>query len=175
MSKVKMVVVFVVLGLIGFGAFRAAQVISAKKEEKKTGMNQIPLVDVAPVTQGLIEERILRTGDIMPRTQVTIYSKVQGWVENINVREGDRVKEGQVLATLDVREAEARQLAISSKADQASQDAQSARAAADEALMRANEAIARAEAAEKRAEEKERIAEERARQAEALFQNSMKK
>jgi len=75
----------------------------------------------------------------------------------------------------DIRETEARQMAISTKADQASQDAQTAKAAADEALMRANEAIARAEAAEKRAEEKERIAEERARQAEALFQNSMKK
>ena len=50
-------------------------------------------MDVAPATQGLIEERILRTGDIIPHTQVTIYSKVQGWVENINVREGDLVKE----------------------------------------------------------------------------------
>ncbi len=107
MKKVKMVIILVVLGLIGFGAFRAAQVISAKKDEKKNELSQIPLVDVAPVTQGLIEEKILRTGDIMPHTQVTIYSKVQGWVENINVREGDRVKEGQVLVTLDVREAEA--------------------------------------------------------------------
>ena len=64
-------------------------------------------MDVAPVTQGLIEEKILRTGDIVPEAQVTIYSKVQGWVEKINVREGDRVKAGQVLATLDAREAEA--------------------------------------------------------------------
>lgn len=107
MKKGRMIIVLVVLALVGLGAFRAAQVISAKKEEKKSGMGQVPLVDVAPVTQGLIEDRILRTGDIIPHTQVTIYSKVQGWVENINVREGDRVKEGQVLVTLDVREAEA--------------------------------------------------------------------
>ena len=70
-------------------------------------MGQAPLVEVAPVTQGLIEEKLLRTGDIAPYAQVTIYSKVQGWVEKINVREGDRVKTGQVLATLDAREAEA--------------------------------------------------------------------
>ena len=107
MKKARTIIILVVLVLVGFGAFRAAQVISAKKEEKKTGLGQIPLVDVAPATQGLIEERILRTGDIIPHTQVTIYSKVQGWVENINVREGDRVIEGQVLVTLDVREAEA--------------------------------------------------------------------
>ncbi len=107
MRKAKTIIVLVVLAVIGLGVFRAAQVISAKKEEKKSGIDQIPLVEVAPASRGLIEEKILRTGDIAPYTQVTIYSKVQGWVENINVREGDRVKEGQVLVTLDIREAEA--------------------------------------------------------------------
>jgi murein lipoprotein len=82
----------------------------------------------------------------------------------------------------DLQEAQARDMAISAKADQAAQDAQAAKAAADEALLKANKAAARAEVAEKRAEEreriaaeKERIAEEKARQAEAIFKNSMKK
>jgi len=82
----------------------------------------------------------------------------------------------------DLKEVQAREMAISTKADQAAQDAQAAKAAADEALMKANDATARAEAAEKRAEEreriaaeKERIAEEKAKQAEAIFQKSMKK
>ncbi len=82
----------------------------------------------------------------------------------------------------DLKEVQAREMAISTKADQAAQDAQAAKAAADEALLKANEAAARAEAAERRAEEreriaaeKERIAEEKARQAEAVFLNSMKK
>ena len=102
------IIVLVVIALAGLGAFRAAQVISAKKDEtKRVGMNQVPLVEVAPATQGLIEEKISRTGDIAPSAQVTIYSKVQGWVGKINVREGDLVKTGQVLVTLDNREAEA--------------------------------------------------------------------
>ena len=82
----------------------------------------------------------------------------------------------------DLKEVQAREMAISTKADQAAQDAQAAKAAADEALMKANEATARAEAAEKRAEEreriaaeKERIADEKAKQAEAIFKKSMKK
>lgn len=82
----------------------------------------------------------------------------------------------------ELKEMQAREMAIGAKADQAAQDAQAAKAAADEALLKANEAAARAEAAEKRAEEreriaakKERIAEEKARQAEAAFQKSMKK
>ncbi|MGE5253879.1 MAG: efflux RND transporter periplasmic adaptor subunit [Planctomycetaceae bacterium] len=104
----KTIIVLVVIALAGLGVFRAAQVISAKKDEtKRAGRNQVPLVEVAPVTQGLIEEKISRTGDIAPSAQVTIYSKVQGWVGKINVREGDLVKTGQVLVTLDTREAEA--------------------------------------------------------------------
>ena len=105
----KTIIILVVLAVAGIGAFRVAQVISAKRAEdpKRQGAGQAPLVEVAPVTQGLVEEKILRTGDIAPYAQVTIYSKVQGWVEKINVREGDRVKTGDVLATLDAREAEA--------------------------------------------------------------------
>ena len=82
----------------------------------------------------------------------------------------------------DLKEMQAREMAISTKADQAAQDAQAAKAAADEAVLKANEAAARAEEAVKRAEEreriaaeKERIAEEKAKQAEAAFQKSMKK
>jgi multidrug resistance efflux pump len=102
------IIVLVILAVAGLGAFRVAQVISAKKEDpKRETMSQVPLVDVAPVTQGLIEEKSTRAGDIAPNAQVTIFSKVQGWVEKINVREGDLVKTGQVLATLDSREAEA--------------------------------------------------------------------
>jgi murein lipoprotein len=82
----------------------------------------------------------------------------------------------------DLKEVQAREMAIGAKADQAAQDAQAAKASADEALMKANEAAARAEAAEKRAEERERaadererIAEEKERQAMVLFKDSMKK
>ncbi len=104
----KTAILLVILAIAVLGGLRVAQVISAKKEDPKRGrMSQIPLVDVAAVTQGLVEDKILRAGDIVPETQVTIYSKVQGWVEKINVREGDRVKAGQVLVTLDAREAEA--------------------------------------------------------------------
>ncbi|MBM4333255.1 MAG: efflux RND transporter periplasmic adaptor subunit [Deltaproteobacteria bacterium] len=109
MSRAKKIaILIVILAIVAMAALRAAQVISAKKDEpKRQGGLQAPLVEAAPVTQGLLEEKISRTGDIAPYAQVTIFSKVQGWVEKINVREGDRVKVGQVLAALDIREAEA--------------------------------------------------------------------
>ncbi len=43
----KTIIILVIVGLAGLGAFRAAQVISAKKEDPKRGASsQIPLVDV---------------------------------------------------------------------------------------------------------------------------------
>lgn len=100
------IVILVILAIGGLVAFRAAQVIFAKKEEpEKKGRRSTPLVETAPVTQGLVEEKISRVGDIVPQAQVTIFSKVQGWVKEITVREGDRVKAGQLLAKLDDREA----------------------------------------------------------------------
>lgn len=104
----KIIIILIILGLGALGAFRAAQVISARKEEpKRRGTPSMPLVEVAQVTQTLVEEKISRAGDIMPRSQVTIFSKVQGWVDKINVREGDLVKAGDILVTLDSREAQA--------------------------------------------------------------------
>lgn len=108
MKQVKRtIIILVIIGVAGLGVFRAAQVISAKKDEKRADQRQTPLVEVAPVSQGLVEEKISRVGDIVPFYQVTIYSKVQGWVEKVNVREGDRVKAGDVLVTMDAREADA--------------------------------------------------------------------
>jgi hypothetical protein len=78
MQMKRTILILVILALGGLGAFRTAQVISAKKEDPKKGvMNQVPLVEVAPVTQGLVEEKIIRTGDIAPYAQVTLYSTVQ--------------------------------------------------------------------------------------------------
>jgi murein lipoprotein len=82
----------------------------------------------------------------------------------------------------DLEQVQAREKMIGAKADQATQDAQAAKAAADAAALKANEAAVRAEEAVKRAEERERIADEKARiadekakKAEAVFQRSMKK
>ncbi len=104
----KTIIILIILALGSLGAFRVAQVISARKEEpKRRGILTEPIVEVAKVTQGLVEEKITRAGDIMPNTQVTVYSKVQGWVDTIMVREGDLVKTGDILVTLDAREAQA--------------------------------------------------------------------
>ncbi len=68
----------------------------------------------------------------------------------------------------DLAKVEAQQKLIDAKADQAVQDAQTAKAAANTAAARADEAV-------KKAEERERIADEKTAKADAAFQKSMRK
>ena len=46
------------------------------------------------------------TGTVRARTTGTVSSKVMGYVQQVSVQVGDRVREGQVLVTLNVRELE---------------------------------------------------------------------
>ncbi len=132
----KIIIILIILGLGGLGAFRAAQVISARKEEPKRRSTMAePLVEVAQVSQGLVEEKIIRAGDIMPNTQVTVYSKVQGWVDKILVREGDLVKTGDVLVTLDAREAQAAVAQAQANLEAAKARLQLVKATAEEAVQ----------------------------------------
>lgn len=77
--------------------------------------------------------------------------------------------------TAELEKVQAQEKAIDAKADQALQDAQSAKASADAAALKAEQATARAEEAIKKAEERERIAEEKAKMADEAFQKSMRK
>ncbi len=82
----------------------------------------------------------------------------------------------------DLEKVQAEQKLLNAKADQALQDAQTAKASADAAKLKADESSARAENAVKAAEERERIAAEKERaanekaaKADAAFQKSMRK
>jgi murein lipoprotein len=77
--------------------------------------------------------------------------------------------------TSELEKVQAEQKLINAKADQALQDAQSAKAAADAAKMKADDATVRAENAEKAALEKQKMADEKAQRADAAFKKSMKK
>ena len=77
--------------------------------------------------------------------------------------------------TGDLEKVQAEQKLIGAKADQAMQDAQTAKASADAAKLKADASEARAENAVKAAEERERIADEKAAKADAAFQKSMRK
>ena len=68
-----------------------------------------PPIDVAvvPVTVGTIQSSLEISGTLAPRTRVGIKPKLPGRLEGVRVDIGDRVAEGQVVATIDRGEVDA--------------------------------------------------------------------
>ncbi len=54
--------------------------------------------DVADVTRGPIEDAIAIQGDLKPIEEIAVRARIEGNVEAVTVRAGDRVTKGQVLA-----------------------------------------------------------------------------
>jgi RND family efflux transporter MFP subunit len=59
---------------------------------------------VAPVTRGDLSSTLTVAGEFQPYQEVELHAKVSGYIRLINVDIGDRVKTGQVIATLEVPE-----------------------------------------------------------------------
>jgi len=69
-----------------------------KKEEKKQPF------EVAVVKNGSISSSLITTATLDPDSQVTLASETNGIVDRILVEEGDRVRQGQIIATLSANE-----------------------------------------------------------------------
>jgi len=66
---------------------------------------------VAPVTRGNLSSTLTVAGEFQPYQEVELHAKVSGYIRRINVDIGDRVKSGQVIATLEVPELNAQVVA----------------------------------------------------------------
>ena len=58
------------------------------------------------VQRGNLEIKVSGTGEIVPIEEINVKSKVGGEIVNLNVKEGDKVYKGQVLAKIDSRKLE---------------------------------------------------------------------
>jgi RND family efflux transporter MFP subunit len=95
---------------------------------------QAPTVVVAPVARGDLSQVLTIAAEFRAYQEIDLHAKVAGYVQNINVDVGDHVREGQLLAVLEVPE-----LQNEAQQDQAS-------------ITRAREEVNRAEADLQRAE-----------------------
>jgi RND family efflux transporter MFP subunit len=59
------------------------------------------------VSRAALSNQLQIAGEFLPYQEVELHAKVAGYIRRINVDIGDRVKKGEVLATLDVPELEA--------------------------------------------------------------------
>ena len=64
----------------------------------------VPTVAVAKVTTEDLSHGLVLTAEFKPYQEVDVMAKVAGFVKKINVDVGDRVREGQLLATLEIPE-----------------------------------------------------------------------
>ncbi len=88
------VAILIVIFLIVFFNLRSKQ---------RIGMS----VEVDKVKRGELISKVSASGEVKPRKYVNISSNVPGMIEKIYVKEGEKVKEGQVLLKLDSAQYEA--------------------------------------------------------------------
>jgi len=107
-----------------------------KADASREDESLLPTVAVQLATRGSIRSSITLSGDFRPYQEVDVHAKVAGYIRKIFVDVGDKVKEGQTLAILEVPELSA-QVAAGTAAMRRSEDA----------IHRAEKDVARAESA----------------------------
>jgi RND family efflux transporter MFP subunit len=91
---------------------------------------------IAPVTRGDLASTLTVAGEFQPYQEVELHAKVSGYIRRINVDIGDRVKSGQVIATLEVPELNAQ--VAGSQAEVKHSQSEIARAQSEVTLAEAN-------------------------------------
>jgi RND family efflux transporter MFP subunit len=72
--------------------------------ESRSTVPDIPTVAVTKVTTADLSHDLVLTAEFKPYQEIDVMAKVAGYVKEIRVDIGDRVKEGELLATLEVTE-----------------------------------------------------------------------
>jgi RND family efflux transporter MFP subunit len=72
--------------------------------ESAPAVNGVPTVAVAKATRTDLSNGLVLTAEFAPYQEIDVMAKVSGYIRKINVDIGDRVQEGQLLATLEIPE-----------------------------------------------------------------------
>ena len=87
----------IIVGLLILAVFAGTLAFLYNKSRKKT----VVYKSTAPVTASIIKKAVA-TGAIVPRKEIEIKPQVSGVVKKIHVEAGDRVKEGDLLAKVEI-------------------------------------------------------------------------
>ena len=91
--------------LAALGAFLLSSCGSNKDvQASASAASEIPTVAVAKVATADLSRDLILTAEFKPFQEVDVMAKVSGYVKEIRVDVGDRVKDGDLLATLEVPE-----------------------------------------------------------------------
>jgi RND family efflux transporter MFP subunit len=73
-------------------------------QEASTATSDVTVVPVAKVVRSSLASDMTVTGEFIPYQEIDVMAKVAGYIRSIRVDIGDRVREGQLLAELEVPE-----------------------------------------------------------------------
>jgi RND family efflux transporter MFP subunit len=112
-SRRRVAAALVVLLIVGALAATVAQRVARRAAENAPRQPPVVALQFTPADVAYVEARPLSrwlpvSGTLQPVRQATVKAKVAGDVLAVNVREGEAVKAGQVLARIDTTDAEAR-------------------------------------------------------------------
>lgn len=96
MSRIK--IASLLLAVLSISSCARSQVEAAQQAV------ETPTVAVANVTRADLSNNLVLTAEFQPFQEIDVMAKVSGYVRQINVDIGDRVREGQALATLEIPE-----------------------------------------------------------------------
>ena len=83
-------------GLAGIGCHRTSS--------SSDPTSQLPVAPVVLPQRAVLSNQLEVAGELLPYQEVELHAKVSGYIRNIYVDIGDRVRKGQVLAELEIPE-----------------------------------------------------------------------
>lgn len=96
------IIIFVIVGWIGFRLFSNKQKINEKNKPKESGAVVIPVkTDTAKVLP--LRLSIIKTGNLAPFKEAKVLLPTGGIIKNLRFELGDHVRAGQLLGTIDSR------------------------------------------------------------------------
>ena len=99
----KILAAAIVLGLGGLWMVHRARA----QAPVSAGLTTLPTAGVAKVTREDLSKQVTIAAEFRPYVEVSLHAKVSGYVSKMNVDFGDKVKAGQLMATIEVPELQA--------------------------------------------------------------------
>jgi len=103
MTRKSLWMAIAILAVAGLLAWRSARRASSEADDSQPS-EAATQVAVGPVERRQLGNTLTIAGEFRPFQDVEVHAKVAGYIQKINVDVGDHVKEGQVLAVLEVPE-----------------------------------------------------------------------
>jgi RND family efflux transporter MFP subunit len=128
------IIIFLMLAGLAFPIGRALTE-EAKAHEAGLAVRPVQPVAVTPVTRGNLAQELVCDAELRPYEEIDLHAKVAGFLQNINVDIGDRVKAGQVLATIEVPELQDDISAAKANYNRSEKEVDRAQAAEDDAHL----------------------------------------